>query len=204
MREGSAGRAWRYRPGPSGDLVERRLEALFARIPPGRRDDRGAVAGGVGVEAVPLVIRIGRYHKRGIVPTSGRLSVFVNPPTDPEASVTDHQTTPLEALVTSQRRLRDVVAPLDDQAIAGPAYPKEWTVAQVLSHLGSGAGDHRGAAGGTGWRYGCEPVRPVGVGRVERQSHPEPRSTMDSLPYATLVAAFEAVSAEAPGPFRVR
>ena len=51
----------------------------------------------------------------------------------------DQQLSPLEALATSQRHLRKLVAPLDDAAIVSSAYPTEWTIAQVLSHLGSGA-----------------------------------------------------------------
>jgi uncharacterized protein (TIGR03083 family) len=47
--------------------------------------------------------------------------------------------TPLEALRTSSDRLRQVVEPLGDSALVTSAYPTEWTVAQVLSHLGSGA-----------------------------------------------------------------
>lgn len=45
----------------------------------------------------------------------------------------------LDALRTSVERLREIVEPLDDAAIRASAYPSEWTVAQVLSHLGSGA-----------------------------------------------------------------
>ena len=46
---------------------------------------------------------------------------------------------PLAALAGSVRRLADLVRPLDDDALAGPAYPSEWSIAQVVSHLGSGA-----------------------------------------------------------------
>lgn len=49
-------------------------------------------------------------------------------------------TTPrLNALSTSVHRLRSIVEPLDDASITRPAYPSEWTIAQVMSHLGSGA-----------------------------------------------------------------
>ena len=49
-------------------------------------------------------------------------------------------TTPrLNALSTSVHRLRSIVEPLDDAAIVRPAYPSEWSIAQVMSHLGSGA-----------------------------------------------------------------
>ena len=49
------------------------------------------------------------------------------------------QTTTLDALRMSVRRLRGIVEPLDADAIAQSAYPSEWTIAQVMSHLGSGA-----------------------------------------------------------------
>jgi uncharacterized protein (TIGR03083 family) len=47
--------------------------------------------------------------------------------------------TPLEALQSSSARLRGIVGGLDAAQIAGPSYDTEWTVADVLSHLGSGA-----------------------------------------------------------------
>jgi uncharacterized protein (TIGR03083 family) len=46
---------------------------------------------------------------------------------------------PLSALRSSVDRLAGVVRPLDDVAVTGRAYPSEWTIAEVLSHLGSGA-----------------------------------------------------------------
>jgi uncharacterized protein (TIGR03083 family) len=45
----------------------------------------------------------------------------------------------LGALRSSIEDLRRVVQPLDDAAIERPAYPSEWTIARVLSHIGSGA-----------------------------------------------------------------
>ena len=45
----------------------------------------------------------------------------------------------LAALQSSVDRLAALVAPLDDDAIVAQAHPTEWTIAQVLSHLGSGA-----------------------------------------------------------------
>jgi uncharacterized protein (TIGR03083 family) len=45
----------------------------------------------------------------------------------------------LTALQSSVDRLAALVRPLDDGAIAEKAYPSEWTIADVLSHLGSGA-----------------------------------------------------------------
>ena len=45
----------------------------------------------------------------------------------------------LGALNRSADRLQELVAGLDDAALARRAYPTEWTVADVCSHLGSGA-----------------------------------------------------------------
>jgi uncharacterized protein (TIGR03083 family) len=45
----------------------------------------------------------------------------------------------VDALRSSVDRLRDLTAQLTEQQLTGGAYPTEWTVAQVLSHLGSGA-----------------------------------------------------------------
>lgn len=43
------------------------------------------------------------------------------------------------ALRRSHQRLRAVTEPLDAAQLREPSYASEWTVAQVLSHLGSGA-----------------------------------------------------------------
>lgn len=43
------------------------------------------------------------------------------------------------ALGRSHERLRSVVEPLDGDGLRGPSYASEWSIAQVLSHLGSGA-----------------------------------------------------------------
>jgi uncharacterized protein (TIGR03083 family) len=45
----------------------------------------------------------------------------------------------MTALRASTSQLRALVEPLDAQQLRAPAYPTEWTVADVLSHLGSGA-----------------------------------------------------------------
>ncbi|HUZ09123.1 MAG TPA: maleylpyruvate isomerase family mycothiol-dependent enzyme [Acidimicrobiales bacterium] len=44
-----------------------------------------------------------------------------------------------DALEASVERLRALVHELDPRQIVAPAYPSEWTVADVLSHIGSGA-----------------------------------------------------------------
>jgi uncharacterized protein (TIGR03083 family) len=45
----------------------------------------------------------------------------------------------LEGLRASARRLQDLVTSLSPDALRQQAYPSEWTIADVLSHLGSGA-----------------------------------------------------------------
>src|SRR4051794_8750979 len=42
-------------------------------------------------------------------------------------------------LRASSDRLRTLVEPLDDAALERSAYPSEWSIADVLSHIGSGA-----------------------------------------------------------------
>jgi uncharacterized protein (TIGR03083 family) len=45
----------------------------------------------------------------------------------------------LEALRASVARLRQIVEPLDDAQLEVQAYPTDWQIAGVLSHIGSGA-----------------------------------------------------------------
>jgi uncharacterized protein (TIGR03083 family) len=45
----------------------------------------------------------------------------------------------VDALRSSVERLRDLAAPMSEEELTAGAYPAEWTIAQVLSHLGSGA-----------------------------------------------------------------
>jgi uncharacterized protein (TIGR03083 family) len=45
----------------------------------------------------------------------------------------------LTALQASVDHLRDLVSHLDDRQLEQPAYPSEWTIADVLSHIGSSA-----------------------------------------------------------------
>ena len=46
---------------------------------------------------------------------------------------------PVDALRVSVERLHALAANLSDDQLDLPAYPSEWTIAHVLSHLGSGA-----------------------------------------------------------------
>lgn len=45
----------------------------------------------------------------------------------------------MHALRSSVDRLAGLVGPLDDRSLNAQSYPTEWTIADVLSHLGSGA-----------------------------------------------------------------
>jgi len=45
----------------------------------------------------------------------------------------------IEVLRHSHEALRVMVEPLDDDRLSAQSYAKEWSIAQVLSHLGSGA-----------------------------------------------------------------
>jgi uncharacterized protein (TIGR03083 family) len=45
----------------------------------------------------------------------------------------------LHALQASVLRLHRLVEPLDDSQLVAPAYPTEWSIADVMSHIGSGA-----------------------------------------------------------------
>lgn len=45
----------------------------------------------------------------------------------------------MQELRRSSDHLRALVTPLDDAALESQAYPTEWSIAQVLSHIGSGA-----------------------------------------------------------------
>jgi uncharacterized protein (TIGR03083 family) len=46
---------------------------------------------------------------------------------------------PLAALHASVERLAAVAGPLSPDQLTGPAYPSEWSIADTLSHVGSGA-----------------------------------------------------------------
>src|SRR4051794_31019251 len=72
----------------------------------------------------------------------GRVCGMTQPAPEPAASQEPAPLTGqahIDALRTSVERLRNLTASLDEQQLTGGAYPTEWTVAQVLSHLGSAA-----------------------------------------------------------------
>ena len=64
------------------------------------------------------------------------------PETTPDASPSgthEPSRAHIDALRSSVERLRDLAAPMNEEELTAGAYPTEWTVAQVLSHLGSAA-----------------------------------------------------------------
>jgi uncharacterized protein (TIGR03083 family) len=60
-------------------------------------------------------------------------------PLEPDPVDTDPLETVLAALGNSHARLAAIVGPLTAEEVAGPSYDDDWSIAQVLSHLGSGA-----------------------------------------------------------------
>jgi uncharacterized protein (TIGR03083 family) len=64
------------------------------------------------------------------------------------ASLSDAVRTQLDVLRDSAARLAALVGPLTPDELRQGAYPTEWTIADVLSHLGSGAVIFRGQFGG--------------------------------------------------------
>ena len=80
---------------------------------------------------------------------------------------------PLPALRGSVGRLHQLCRGLDDAQLEAPSYCRDWSIADVLSHLGSGAVILRRRLQDT--LTGAETpdgLRAVGVGRVERQVGP--------------------------------
>jgi hypothetical protein len=60
------------------------------------------------------------------------------PATSPSA-VPEPSRAHVDALRSSVDRLHDLAEAMSEEELTAGAYPAEWTVAQVLSHLGSGA-----------------------------------------------------------------
>src|SRR3954465_10067097 len=71
-------------------------------------------------------------------PDPSRAHVAPPPPPPPPAAL-EPSRAHVDALRSSVDRLRDLAAPMSEEELTAGAYPAEWTVAQVLSHLGSGA-----------------------------------------------------------------
>jgi uncharacterized protein (TIGR03083 family) len=63
-----------------------------------------------------------------------------NRPREEERKIVDTEPSHwISALQGSHERLQALVEPLDGDRLRGPSYASEWSIAQVLSHLGSGA-----------------------------------------------------------------
>ena len=62
---------------------------------------------------------------------------MITEPASPTSPATLDQLRP--ALADSAARLANLVGPLTPEGVRGPSYCSEWSVADVLSHLGSGA-----------------------------------------------------------------
>jgi uncharacterized protein (TIGR03083 family) len=98
------------------------------------------------------------------------------------------------ALSGSQKRLRNLVASLEDAALSQPSYATEWSIAEVLSHLGSQA-EITELMLNAGLGYG-EPPTPEMVGGIwDRWNAKTPREQADDglAVDAALVARFEAL-----------
>ncbi len=84
-------------------------------------------------------------------------------------------TSPLDALELSVDHLHAIIEAMSESQYVASAYPTEWTVADVMSHLGSAADHlqarHRRLPRRTRDAAGVQPVR---VGRVERQDAARP------------------------------
>lgn len=68
----------------------------------------------------------------------------------------DVLTTQLQVLEASLQHLATLVESMDPDQLRQPAYPSEWKISDVLSHLGSGAVIHRMRLEGTD-----EPMQPI-------------------------------------------
>jgi uncharacterized protein (TIGR03083 family) len=107
----------------------------------------------------------------------------------------------LAALHASVTRLSDIVAPLDDAQLEQQAYPTEWRIADVLSHIGSGAVImSRRVEEGLAGRSLPEDFAPA---VWEEWNAKSPREKADAARAADgeLVAQFEAVDEQARSAF---
>jgi uncharacterized protein (TIGR03083 family) len=111
----------------------------------------------------------------------------------------------LQALRASHDRLAAIVAGLDGAALRGQSYDTDWTIADVLSHLGSGAeisllSVEAGVSGG-------EPPSPEAfqaIWDVWNARSPEDQAAQFLLADEALVARIEAFSADERARFRVQ
>ncbi len=111
----------------------------------------------------------------------------------------------LRAVRASHHRLAAIVAGLDDDALRAPSYDTEWTIADVLSHLGSGAeifllSVEAGVSGG-------EPPSPDQFQAIWDQWNarsPQDQAAQFLVADEALVSRIEALSDDERGRFRVQ
>lgn len=103
---------------------------------------------------------------------------------------------PLAVLRTSVRRLAVVVEPRTDDVIVEQAYPSEWTIAQVLSHLGSGAVIYRRQLAAALAGEAVPDDFAPSVWDEWNAKSPRAQATDALVADAALVAALDAVTAE--------
>jgi uncharacterized protein (TIGR03083 family) len=104
--------------------------------------------------------------------------------------------TRLGALGASVSRLHELVSPLDDAQLSSPSYCDDWSIAQVLSHLGSGAVIAR--RGLQDVRAGTPTPEDFNQSVWDEWNAKSPRDQADDalVADAALVEAFEAVPAD--------
>jgi uncharacterized protein (TIGR03083 family) len=111
----------------------------------------------------------------------------------------------LQALRASHDRLAAIVAGLDGAALRARSYDTDWTIADVLSHLGSGAeimalGVEAGVSGGES----PSPEAFRAIWDVWNARSPEDQAAQFLLADEALVARIEAFSADERARFRVQ
>ncbi|MDY7103553.1 MAG: maleylpyruvate isomerase N-terminal domain-containing protein [Actinomycetota bacterium] len=114
--------------------------------------------------------------------------------------MTEHAGTPVAALRRSHTQLAALVGGLSATAIEGPSYASEWTIAQVLSHLGSGA--EIGLLAVAAARAGDEPPAQDALEAVwDRWNAKSPADQAADCPGADrrLVEALEAIGPDEAG-----
>jgi uncharacterized protein (TIGR03083 family) len=110
----------------------------------------------------------------------------------------------LEALRRSADRLALLVEPLDEQSLVGPSYDSEWSIAQVLSHMGSSAEIFRLYV-----EAGLKGTDPPGADRLQPiwdswNSKPAPLQASDAIASdAGLIAVFDGIDTGARESFRM-
>jgi uncharacterized protein (TIGR03083 family) len=109
-----------------------------------------------------------------------------------------------DALRTTATRLTAVVSPLDGPTIRGRSYDRDWTIAQVMSHIGSQSEvfDQFLAAGLAGEAVPAPDTFPAVWARWDAKSPEEQvRDALEAV--ERHVACFDAISDDQLGTFRI-